>query len=115
MAKKFFKEFKIDFANNQLNINDKTIKIPTGILNLSVNGSIHVNNEELEFEGSELIEDYRIQLVINGNVNNLDCEGDVIINGDVTGGIECEGKVEIHGNHTGKIECDGDVDIHPQS
>jgi hypothetical protein len=111
MSKKFFKEFNIDFSNNQLTINGKTIKIPTGILNLGINGSVSVNGDDVEFEGSELIEDYRIQLVVNGNVNNLECEGDVIVNGDVTGGIECEGDIEIHGTHCGKIECDGDINI----
>lgn len=74
MTRKFFKEFNINFANNELTINGKTIKIPTGILNLSVNGSIHVNDDELEFEGSELLEDSPIQIIVNGNVNNLECE-----------------------------------------
>jgi hypothetical protein len=48
MAKNILKKFNISFANSKLTINNKVIKIPTGILNISIGGSFHVKYKKLK-------------------------------------------------------------------
>ena len=47
-----------------------------------------------------------IEVVINGNVGDITCEGAVRVNGNVSGKIKAKGSVSVGGS-AGKIDCGG--------
>lgn len=54
---------------------------------------------------------HMIEVIINGNVNNIECNGSVNVAGDCAGNIDCEGGVTVGGDVNGDIDASGSVTV----
>ena len=102
-----------------ITINGVTITADTGNVSI-INGKVIVDGKEIEIVDSKLH-----NINIEGNINNLNCRGNVVVNGDVGGDIDCGGSVRcgdvggeinaggsVHGSDiTGNIDAGGSVSI----
>ena len=111
--KNIFKNFNqsISMSSNKVTINGKTIEVPNG--NVSIIGDkIFVNGEEVNTYGTDLKNSCDvINVIIDGNVEQIKCNGSVKVKGDVLKGIDCGGSVDITGDVSGNIDCGGSVKI----
>lgn len=92
------------------------------MVNMNINGkqynlgsanNITIRNDKVIIDGcdvSDLKEFGRnIEITINGNITNLDCDGSVTVQGDA-GSVSCGGSCDISGDVTGKVSAGGSVD-----
>ena len=88
----------ISIANGKVTVNGEEIdlsEITSKCINIVVNGN--VDNLTCTCD----------DLTINGNVHSVDCNGNVKCN-EVQGSIECNGDCTVNGNVQGSIDCNGD-------
>lgn len=111
---------------SKVTINGKTRVIKGNNISIS-NNKIYVDGKEyIDEEGEDLFSSKVINITIEGDVESIDCAGDLSIkgncgdvdcagscriNGDVNGDIDCAGSCNITGNHVGKIDACGSVNI----
>lgn len=78
-------------------------------------GKIDIKNKNIYVDGKKIDNPLENSCVVNiyveGNVNNIDCNGHIEIKGDVNGNIDSNGDISITGNHIGKIDTCGNVRI----
>ena len=81
-----------------------------------VGRSISIDNNRIYVDGKLYIDEGQFKegyvlgnITIQGNVQNINCSGDVVINGTVNGNISTSGDVTVRGTHSGDINCAGDV------
>lgn len=96
---------------NKVTINGKSIEVTGNNISIK-NGKIYVDGKLYQEHEELRSKDYVIQNVtIQGNVGNIDCNGDVTVTGNVNGSIYCNGSTKIKGEHKGKVSCNGNVYI----
>lgn len=86
----------------RITINGVTVEVPDG-QNVSV-----VNGQVIVGDSVQVIGD-GINIQTNGSKFKLVADGDVIVHGNIAGGIEAKGKVECK-NVTGGVVTKGDVE-----
>lgn len=93
-----FKEVKI----NRITINGKTI--------VCLGTNVVINNGEIIVDGNIVQEcnSGDIKVIIEGDVNKIDCGGSREVSGDVKGDIDAGGSVTC-GNVSGDIDAGGSV------
>jgi hypothetical protein len=97
-------------SKNSVVINGKKIDLPPGNVSI-INGKIYVDNKEIDIDNEDFKNAGIVNVSIHGNVDKVDCNGSVQVQGEVKGSIECNGSVNIVGNVTGDIDCGGSVRI----
>jgi hypothetical protein len=98
-------------SGNKVTVNGKTFEVPNGNISV-INGKIFVNGKEFKGEDIGLKDNYQVvNVVIEGDVDKIDCIGSVEVKGNVYKGIDCGDSVSITGNVDGKISCGGSVSI----
>lgn len=87
---------------NKITINGKTI---------TCSGSnVVINNGKVIVDGNiiQKCSSYDIKVVIEGDVNKIDCVGSVEVHGN-SGNIDCGGSCEVSGDVDGDIDAGGSV------
>ena len=87
---------------NRITINGKTITLS--------GSNVIINNGRIIVDG-KTIQEYSsgdIKVVIEGDINNIDCGGSVEVHGN-SGSINCGGSCEVSGNVLGDIDAGGSV------
>lgn len=87
---------------NRITINGKTITCPGSNVVIR-NGKVIVDGDTIQECSSG-----DIKVVIEGDVNNIDCDGSVTVRGNVDGDIDAGGSVTC-GNVSGDIDAGGSV------
>ncbi len=88
---------------NKVVINGKKYEIPNGNISI-INGKIYVNGKEFTEElNSEIVD-----VVVYGDVSQINCEGNVVINGNAET-IYCGGNCEVEKDVSGDIKAYGSV------
>ena len=87
---------------NAVSVNGKTYTV-TGKNITMIDDKIYVDGKEITSTESQII-----NIIIEGNVNQVQCNGYVEVHGDVNGNIDCGGSVTC-GDITGNIDCGGSV------
>lgn len=113
-----FKKFNIANVNqsismngNKITINGKTIELPDGNVSI-INNKIFVNGKEFNTDDTDLKNSCGvINVIIEGNTEQIQCSGNVEVNGNVSKSIDCGGSINIIGNITGDIDAGGSVSI----
>lgn len=100
----------ISMSGNKVTINGKTVQVPNGNISI-VNNKIFVNGKEFNTDDTDLKNFGIVNVIIEGNVEKVDCNGNVEVKGDVTRSIDCGGSVSITGSVDGDIDCGGSVRI----
>lgn len=93
------------FKNNNkstVSVNGKTYTV-TGKNIVMINDKVYVDGKEITSAESQTI-----NIIVEGNANQVQCNGSVEVRGDVNGNIDCGGSV-VCGNITGDIDCGGSV------
>jgi phage baseplate assembly protein gpV len=87
---------------NRITINGKTITC--------AGNNVVINNGKVIVDGKTIQEcsSGDIKVVIEGDVNKIDCGGSVTVRGNA-GTIDCGGKCEVSGNVIGDIDAGGSV------
>ena len=99
-------------SGNKVTINGKTIKLPSNNNVSVINGKVFVDGKEVDTNDTDLNNGCgTVNIVIEGNVDRIDCSGSVEVKGNVSKGIDCGGGVEINGQVDGDIDCGGSVKI----
>ena len=83
-------------------VNDKTYYVQGNNITM-INDKIYVDGKKITSGESQ-----SITIIVEGNVNHVQCNGTVEVHGDVNGNIDCGGSVSC-GNITGNIDCGGSV------
>lgn len=91
------------------------------MVNMNINGkqynlgsanNITIRNGKVIIDGCDVsdLKEFgsNIEITINGNVTNLDCDGSVTVQGD-TGSVSCGGSCNIGGDVAGKVAAGGSV------
>ena len=52
-----------------------------------------------------------VNIIVNGNAENISCGNSVEVKGNVTGDIDCGNSVKIGGDMQGDIDCGNSVNI----
>lgn len=105
MFKKIFANVK---SNTTVNINGRTYNTDGG--NISIKGNkVYVDGELIEDCNKH--SEKEINITINGNCNNIQCNGTLHVEGNVTGDIDCGNSVTINGNVDGKINAGNSINI----
>lgn len=99
----------VSISGSDVNINGKSIKVPNGSSVSVVNGVLYVDGKKWEDE--ELEDKQIVQLVIQGNVGNVNSSVDVCIEGDVTGDVSASRDVDIRKGVHGNIHASRDVEV----
>ena len=89
------------FSN--VTVNGKTINCSGSNMVIS-NGNIIVDGNVIQSEIGN-----NAKIVINGDVNKIDCSGSVEVHGN-SGEIDCGGSCTVSGNVNGDIDCGGSVE-----
>lgn len=90
-------------------VNGVTIDTPAGASVSVINGKVYVNGKE--YTDEKLVSSPVVNVVINGDVENINCGGSVEVNGKVNGSIDCGGSCTIEGDVEGSIDTGGSVTI----
>ncbi len=93
--------------NNVQVVNGVKINVPKGATISIKNGEVYINGTKYEGEGLKGKE--AVNIIVEGEVNSVDCLGSVTVNGQVCGSIDCGGSVTISGDMEGDIDCGGSV------
>lgn len=88
---------------NTIVVNGKKIECSGNRVSVN-NGTIIVDGKVVANESSQ-----EINVVIDGNVSELECAGSVTVNGNVEGDIDCSGKCDIKGYVAGDVNASGSV------
>lgn len=99
----------ISMSRNSVTINGETIKVPNGANVSVINGELFINGKKHKDE--KLKDKQIVNIIIEGNVKNIDCQGSVTVNGNVDGNIDCGGSVSVTGMMEGDIDCGGSCNI----
>lgn len=91
---------------SKVTINGKTITCKGKNVSV-INGKVIVDGKTIYPDNDEKIFTGNIDVNIYGNINNLECDGSVIVNGDVRKNIDCGGSCEVNGDVGGNIDCGG--------
>ena len=98
------------FARTQSNcivtVNGKTYQ--------SANGNISINGNQVYIDGvpqQDLTNDKDIKVVINGDCGEIECAGEVTVNGNVHGDIDAGNSVTVSGNSDGYIDAGNSITI----
>lgn len=94
-------------SNSKVNVNGVTIKTPSNASISVVNGKVYVNGKR--YDGEELKDKQVVNVIIQGDVKDIECDGNVTINGDTNGHIKCGGNCSVSGSHRGSINAGGNV------
>jgi hypothetical protein len=115
--KDFFSKFNITNSNcNSISCNNGTITIngkqiqANGNISI-VNGKVFVNGKELEDKDMTFNSNSIVNIKVEGDVQEINCNGSVEVVGNVGGTIDCGGSVQISGDVNGSIDCGGSVQI----
>ncbi|HFD2033575.1 TPA: hypothetical protein ACF2DD_002152 [Clostridium perfringens] len=93
-----------------ININGKKTVVKGNNVNI-VNNKIFVDGKEYT-EHDELQSEYKIlNVIIEGNVDKINCQGSVEVRGNVKNAIDCGGSVSVVGDVDGSIDCGGSCNI----
>lgn len=91
---------------------NKILKFFSNNSNVTIrNRSVIINGEHVE----TLEPGISYEIIIEGNVNELNTVGSVTVNGNVTGDIDTTGEVTVHGDVGGDIDTTGAVTAHKVS
>lgn len=90
---------------NKITINGKTYDIPSGVNVSSNNGQVFVNGENIRSEYTPIID-----VKIEGDINSLKTNGDVMVLQGNVGDVKCGGDCDIHGHVKGSINAGGDIE-----
>lgn len=73
--------------------------------------SVQINNSTVIVDGKTIADENskEINVIINGDVTDLECAGSVTVNGTVKGDIDCSGMCEIKGDVDGDVNASGSV------
>lgn len=94
---------------HKVTINGKTIKVSGNNVSIS-NGKIIVDGKEInDIDG--INSNTIINVIIEGNVGSVQCNGSVEVTGNVGKNIDCGGSVTIGGTLEGSIDCGGSVTV----
>lgn len=106
----FFQSMSTKNGETKINVNGKSIIVKGNNVSV-INGKIIVDGKV--FKDNDIFkDDYIIQnVVVEGDVKNIDVNGSVTVNGNVNGNIDSNGSVTIHGTCTGDIDSNGGVKI----
>lgn len=87
---------------NRITINGKIITC--------AGSNVVINNEKVIVDGKTIQEcsSGDIKIVIEGDVNKIDCSGSVKVQGN-SGNIDCGGSCEVRGDVKGDIDAGGSV------
>ena len=99
----------ISMNGNKANINGKTYDIPSGNISI-INGVVFVNGKKFNTDDAYTSEDRVINIQIEGNVENVNCNGNIEVKGNV-GEIDCGGSATIIGDIKGSVDCGGSCSI----
>lgn len=91
-------------GKSTITIDGVSIEIPNASNITIKDGKIFVNNKEYF---TDIIKNKNVEVKINGNIQELNCKGNITIHGDV-GEIDCKGNITVNGN-CGSIQCKGNV------
>ena len=89
---------------NSITINGKTI---------TTNGrNISVVNGKVKIDGKTIFEEHNqdIYVEVHGDCGNIDTTGNVTVNGN-SQDIDCNGNVVCYGDINGNIDCNGSVSL----
>ena len=111
----FWNNKKTITSTNITSSNDTTKIIIDGKTTI-VGRSISINNNKIYVDGKLYTDNEQFKegyvlgnITIQGNVQSINCSGDVVVNGTVNGNISTSGDVTVRGTHNGDINCAGDV------
>lgn len=93
---------------NKININGKVISIENGSSVSVINNRVIINGKVVE--DIQQYEEKNIEIIIEGNCENIDTTGNVTINGSCND-IDCNGNVICYGDINGDIDCNGSVSL----
>ena len=73
--------------------------------------AVIVNNGTVTVDGKVISEDSsrEINVTINGDITDIECAGNVTVNGTVKGDIDCNGMCDIKGDVEGDVSASGSV------
>lgn len=87
---------------NQVIINGKKYDLPDQMSGICIkNGEVRINGQRVEGHDGEAL-----HVIIDGDVNELMCDGDVTVNGHV-GRVECGGSCSVKHEIKGDVVCGG--------
>ncbi|MBS4893736.1 MAG: hypothetical protein KHZ90_08175 [Veillonella parvula] len=93
-----------------ININGKKTVVKGNNVNI-VNNKIFIDGKEYT-EHDELQSEYKtLNVIIEGNVDKINCQGSVEVRGNVKNTIDCGGSVSVVGDVDGSIDCGGSCNI----
>lgn len=95
----------VHMSNSNVTVNGVSIKVPKNASVSVVNGKVFVNGKE--YNGEELQNKQVVNLIIIGDVSNVNCNGSVNVYGNVNSSIDCGGSISVDGSVTGDIDCGG--------
>lgn len=96
-------------GDNKAIVNNVEIDIPEGASVSIKNNKVYINGKEYKDEKLENKEP--INIIVNGNAENISCGNSVEVKGNVTGDIDCGNSVKIGGDMLGDIDCGNSVNI----
>lgn len=94
---------------HRVSINGKTVSVTGDNVYIS-NGKIIVDGkdvEDIESIGKNTV----VNVIIEGNVGSIQCDGSVEVKGNVSDGIDCGGNVTVGGSVEGDVDCGGSTTV----
>lgn len=112
-------------GNGYAIINGEKYEFPKNANVYIVGNKLYVNGKLLNSKTDSSKEVVFSEVKIVGNINNVECDnnltvqgdisgdvnvnGNTVITGDIDGDINCNGNIAINGNHSGNISAQGNV------
>ena len=98
-------------SNGRATINGVEIDIPAGSSITVTNNHIFINGKSYNDKDSKIKDKEIVQIVINGDVGNVESDIDVICK-NVNGSVNCGRDCDISGDVTGNVSAGRDIDCH---
>lgn len=92
-------------SGNKTIVNGVEINVPKGANISIIGGQVYVNGKP--YQGNELKDCKAVNIIINGDVGDVDCGGSVTCH-DVHGSVDCGGSCTC-GNVDGSVDAGGSV------
>lgn len=100
-------------GKRKITINGKTYdNLPSG--NISIrNNSIYINGKKFDSSDSDLRENsyQTVNISIYGDCEDIECNGNVSVYGNVKGKINCGGSSNVEGDVENSISCGGSCSV----